>query len=198
MQHIIGITGYAQHGKDTAGQRLVERWGYRRYGFADQLREMALRADPYVAVPVASSHQQDAENVTFRRLAAVIATAGWEMAKTCPDVRRFLQVLGTDCVRDLLGEGAWVDALRLRIARDGWSGPIVVTDVRFPNEADWIEDVGGLIVRVIRPNFDSGVLSTHASEKSIGMIPVYAVLVNDGTIPDLWGQVDQLVEENWP
>ena len=48
---IVGITGYAQHGKDTAAQVLVTEFGFVRVGFADALKELALAVNPIVTPP---------------------------------------------------------------------------------------------------------------------------------------------------
>jgi len=45
---IIGITGRARHGKNTVGDVLVRDFGFKQYGFADALKEMALRLNPWV------------------------------------------------------------------------------------------------------------------------------------------------------
>ena len=36
---VIGLTGYAQSGKDTVASILVEKYGYRRIAFADKIRD---------------------------------------------------------------------------------------------------------------------------------------------------------------
>ena len=48
---LIGVTGLAQHGKDTIGNRLVKAHGFRRMGFANVLKELALRVNPIVHAP---------------------------------------------------------------------------------------------------------------------------------------------------
>ncbi|CAO0836096.1 Adenylate kinase OS=Streptomyces microflavus OX=1919 GN=Smic_81130 PE=4 SV=1 [Streptomyces microflavus] len=44
----VGIIGRARVGKDAAGQWLVDNRGYRRIGFADPLKEAALKLDPLI------------------------------------------------------------------------------------------------------------------------------------------------------
>lgn len=155
---IIGVTGLAQHGKDSTGQHLVTQYGYKRYAFADALKSMALALDPFVD-----------DGLGFYRLNHIVEEEGWEGAKQYPEVRRFLQVLGTEGVRDHIGEDAWVDALDRQWTADGM--PLaVVTDVRFPNEAAYIKEVGGVLLRVFRPGFDNGV-AQHASEAHVLNLP---------------------------
>jgi hypothetical protein len=80
-------------------------------------------------------------------------------------VRDFLQRLGTDAIRDGLHTNAWVNALMADYVptKEQWSdgplggyqdGPLpnwIITDTRFPNEAQAIKDAGGIVIRVDRP-----------------------------------------------
>jgi hypothetical protein len=91
-------------------------------------------------------------------------------------VREFLQKLGTDAIRDSLHTNAWVNALMADYTptQVQWSdGPIggykdgpmpnwIITDTRFPNEAQAIKDKGGLVIRVDRPGVKP--INDHPSE----------------------------------
>lgn len=174
---LVGITGYARHGKDTAAQVLVDEYDYLRIGFADALKHMAAVLNPIV---YRTSGLDDV------RLAGLVETVGWDEAKKEPEVRRFLQVLGTEAVRDHLGENAWVDALDKaaepvlydcteRVWRyagyeanpfDRFNG-VVIPDVRFPNEEKYIRENDGLLLMVKRPDYDNGVGTNHPSESYI-------------------------------
>ena len=39
---IIGLTGYAQAGKDSVANSLVQNYGYTRVAFADKIKELLL------------------------------------------------------------------------------------------------------------------------------------------------------------
>lgn len=151
---IIGITGYAQHGKDSlaSGLGMV---GYERIGFADELKAMALAINPYVFAAT--------------RLADIVQSKGWEEAKQFSEVRRFLQELGTQA-RNHIGPNVWVQALERKWLESGITN-LVIPDVRFPNEAAWVHKHGGYIVRVHRPDFDNGVGTDHPSESNIPKLP---------------------------
>ena len=91
-------------------------------------------------------------------------------------VREFLQKLGTDAIRDSLHTNAWVNALMADYTptQVQWSdGPIggykdgpmpnwIITDTRFPNEAQAIKDKGGIVIRVDRPGVKP--INDHPSE----------------------------------
>lgn len=93
-------------------------------------------------------------------------------AKECPihgigvSPRYLAQTLGTEWGRKLVRDDLWFRLADRRIAalRDRGYTP-VVTDVRFPNEADWICRQGGSVVRVERPNIEP--VAGHASEDGV-------------------------------
>jgi hypothetical protein len=157
---IIGITGQARNGKDTAGGLLVSEYGFTRVALADALRSMALAIDPIVSGGNIRLHHE-------------VNGTGWENAKKNPEVRRFLQVLGTEGVRNHIGQDSWIRAAKVTI--DQIDGPVVVCDVRFPNEADAIHGWGGELWRVVRINpdgsrYDNGIGTEHASESHVASL----------------------------
>lgn len=143
----VGLIGKKRSGKDTFGAALIEAHGFTRVAFADPLRQAALALDPFVGRPTLPGQVPPLNDV---RLSDVIETIGWEAAKdSVPEVRRILEAFGTDSIRTL-DEGFWV---RMAVEKiQATDGPVVVTDVRFPNEADKIRELGGIVVRIIRPS----------------------------------------------
>jgi len=84
-------------------------------------------------------------------------------------VRDFLQKLGTDALRTGLHTNVWVNALmadyKLIEYGDDEQGHYpnwIITDVRFPNEAQAIKDKGGIIIRVDRTGGKP--INNHLSE----------------------------------
>lgn len=180
---LIGLTGYAQHGKDTIANLLVEEYGFRRYAFADKLKQMALVLNPIVGTEFGM--RDDKPWLNEMRLKDLHHDHGWEAIKTMPEVRRFLQVLGTDAVRDHLGTNSWVDALFRQWVNDcneeKRNIDAVISDVRFPNEADACLADSVELWRVVRVNaddspFDNGIGIEHPSEKYVASLPVNRVL----------------------
>src|SRR5690625_803325 len=100
---IIGFTGKAHSGTDTAAEILIKS-GWVRKGFADKLRDMALVINPIIGC---SDMLGECEEY---RLQQIVEAVGWEQAKNGHrEIRRFLQVLGTDAVRNMVDENVWVD-----------------------------------------------------------------------------------------
>jgi hypothetical protein len=157
---IIGFSGYARSGKDTAGFILATQHRYELAAFADRLKMLALILSPEVG-------------------SAFINAGSWGEAKKEPFVREYLQMLGT-AVRSSLGEDAWVHALfsGLDLARD-----YAITDVRFLSEARAVREAGGLIVRINRPGVKA--VNDHISEHQMDDYDFDVIINNDGSVEDL-------------
>jgi hypothetical protein len=182
----IGVVGRKRAGKDEVAKVLVSEFGYQRVGLADAVKEHMLLLDPYVMTW---------QGVMWR-LSEVVRAFGWERAKDeFREVRRLLQRYGTDVVRKHFGENVWVDTMTRKVAELNERGiPVVIPDVRFPNEADAFRTSSRhQLIRVTRPGLaDLG--DTHESELHADTIPVDFEVINDGTIEDLTQQVLAVVD----
>ncbi|MGP3686216.1 hypothetical protein ACTVZO_16170 [Streptomyces sp. IBSNAI002] len=179
---LVGFAGAARSGKDTAADVLLSA-GWQRKAFADKVKEMLYALDPLMV------EKEYAEGVTSLRYE--VDGYGWETTKDVyPEVRRYLQQLGTEGGRAVLGENVWVDAL-LR-DYESW-GPTVITDVRFPNEADAIRSRGGLVLLVERAGQDHIAHAGHASENALAGYAFDGVIRNDGTVWDLYEGVREAI-----
>lgn len=185
---IIGL-GYTQQvGKDTVGQHLVTEHGFTRLAFADGVRDLALQIDPLIG---------------GARLSDIVGWRGWEDAKKSSEVRRLLINLGVGA-RQVLGPNVWVNAaeqrLRLMQTDPTFKGDIVVTDVRMPNEVDWIRGFADNALWYVRrpgsptPDGKSELLTPKSFNRTLN---------NNGTIAELRTKVDTLLAETteslaWP
>ena len=124
-------------------------------------------------------------------------------------VRDFLQKLGTDAIRDGLHTNAWVNALMADYTptQVQWSdGPLggykdgpmpnwIITDTRFPNEAQAIKDAGGLVIRVDRPGVKP--INDHPSEVGLDSWKFDYKIANVSDLKALTGTVEMiLLKEN--
>lgn len=192
LPSLIGVTGRAQHGKDTIGAILGEV-GYKRLSFADGVREVALAIDPLVAIDVL-----DDTHTESLRLSEVVGVHGWEVAKSWAEVRRLLQAIGTEGIRDIVDEDCWVKVLARKLDALPFDQKVVITDVRFPNEAQFLRQVGGEVWRVVRYNrvrgegsdhflepFDNGLGTDHPSEAHVDSMYADLEVANDADIDHL-------------
>jgi hypothetical protein len=169
--NIIGLTGYAQSGKDTFASILVEKYGYSRIAFADKIRDFLYGINPMVGCSP-TGYLQDLVNLV-----------GWDKAKQEPQVRRLLQDLGISA-RDLISEDIWVTAALSSVSKDQ---RVVITDVRFENEAAMIKSMGGQLWRVKRSGV--GPVNDHVSESEMDGYKVDQIFVNNGTLEDLENRI---------
>lgn len=172
MGRLIGLTGFAGSGKDTAALILAQEHGFARVAFADPLRDML-----YALNPIAHGGPMGT-----LRVASIVDSFGWDTAKReFPEVRRLLQRIGTEVGRATFGEDVWLDR-GMSKARAS-QAPVVFTDVRMGNEALAIRALSGQVWRVARPGVSA--LDDHVSELGLPAHLVDRTILNDGSLSDL-------------
>lgn len=195
---LIGIGGLLQHGKDTVADYLVEKHGWVKMGMSDPLNEALLTLNPWVKIDTHISHpilRMVQFSPGFYAYQEVYAVLGYVRAKEIPDVRAYLQRLGTEVGRNLLGENTWVNAAERQIEQHTADGSnVILTGVRFPNEVEMIRRQGGELWWVERPSLvNADASATHSSENSVTREDFDRVIFNDGTLIDLYETVDRKI-----
>lgn len=124
--------------------------------------------------------------------------------------RKFLQLLGTECGRKIIHPNIWCIATfndykpqHYRVVKDYSGMPLyqettmpkwIISDVRFPNEAEAIKDRNGILIRVER---NTGNTEMHDSEIALDNYKNWDYVIdNNGTIEELIEKVrDILIKE---
>jgi hypothetical protein len=166
---IIGLTGYAQSGKDEVAKILVEQYGYTRIAFADPIRNLLYKTNPMLKEGY--------------RVQGLVDAYGWDKVKVdYPEARDLLQQLGV-AARELFGDDFWIKQSLNDLKLFGGEN-YVFTDVRFPNEAVAIRKYDNAQVWRIRRN---GVLpvNQHSSETAMDGEKVEQIFMNSGSLEDL-------------
>jgi hypothetical protein len=125
-------------------------------------------------------------------------------------VRRGAQVLGTELVRNQLGgesgllpelgkKGLWIQHMERSIADARCKGRrVVITDVRFPDEAAAIIALGGKLVYITRPRAPgTSVCDPHVSENQVEHMAIqfhHMQVVNSGSADELGRKVMAAIE----
>lgn len=169
MRLLIGLTGRARVGKDTVARRLENEWGFEQYSFAGPLKAM-LRAG---------------FGLDGRHLEGDLKEVELPWLGKSP--RQLMQTLGTEWGREQVAEDVW---LRLADRAADRIELMVVSDVRFENEAAWVRSRGGLLVHIIRP--DAVQVSSHASEAGVKQLAVDYQIYNHQGLAELNAVVDNM------
>jgi len=156
---IVAITGHKFCGKSTAGKVLINDFGFVRFRFADKLKSMLYKLGLSIE-EVEGKHKEIPSEAL--------------MGKT---PRQAMQTLGTDWGRNMIGNDIWVSAAMSSIRKSPVK-VVVLDDCRFLNEAQAIKDVGGYVLRIVRPGFGGD--DNHQSETEMDGIIVDHTIVSVG------------------
>ena len=172
-KRLIGIMGQARVGKDTAATYLCDTYSMGTYAFADPIKDMltGLFGDLF--------REGDRE-----------LPISW-LGKS---PRQLMQTLGTQWGREQVHPDLWVlvaDQMWKKYQELGWGSGVVLSDVRFRNEAEWILAQGGLLISLSRDGADT--VADHVSEQQIPFDLAQHTIENNGTLFQLGGALDFVV-----
>lgn len=174
---LIGLAGPARVGKDTAAEILAEEYGLFRYAFAEPLKRML--------ETVFGDHFREGDR-----------------SGICPETgksyRYMLQTLGTELGREMWHPDVWVRATErmwkgvqageVYVSKKGQIGMpqafgMVLSDVRFDSEAEWIRNQGGTVIHLRRDGVEFS--SDHVSESGVKWEQGDALVSNNCDLPEL-------------
>lgn len=171
---LIGILGKKGVGKTTMSKHLVENYGFEIDSFAEPLKQ---------ALKIVFGFTEEQVNGAFKEVED-------EYWKVTP--RLIMQLFGTEIFQyeipkyvemktgnRLFGRDHWVRLMDKRRGLDIQHGRnIVIHDVRFAHEVNYIRQKGGIIARVVNPDLPKPT-DAHPSEMELDSMVVEEVL-NDG------------------
>ena len=170
---LIGLYSPApQSGKSTVARCLAAR-GYAIRPFASPLKEMI------ATFLYSCGHSYEyIHDVLYVNKETVIESFG-------VTGRHLMQTLGTEWGRQCVLPDVWLRHWALRVEGAPY---VVVDDVRFPNEAQLLIELGGEMWRVGRPGVER--ISGHASEGGLDAWPHFTqYIVNNGTLTELYDAI---------
>jgi hypothetical protein len=201
---LIGVSGYSNSGKDTVGA-VIQYLNCPRPGasieevcanysehewWLDEESDWEIRKFAGKLKDIASHLTgidiEDFEDQEFKK--TNLGVEWWTEAGPMT-VRDFLQKLGTDALRNGLHTNVWVNALMADYTEDSnW----IITDTRFPNEAEAIKSKGGIIIRVNRPGVSA--INAHPSETALDDWKFDYTIANVSDIFSLKQSVEQILK----
>jgi len=185
---VVGITGFKRSGKDTVGEYLCNGHNYTRLGFADSLKQACKCIFSFTDDQLYGDTEKERTDDYWGH-----------------SPREILQKVGTELFREKLseiccnvGNDIWIKSIERQMFALYTADPIknnkfVITDVRFPNECDFIKSMNGKMARVNRFNVNlDDVITLHASEKFILDMCVDFDINNYGTLDDLYKEIERI------
>lgn len=207
MPTLIGINGPMTSGKDTA-YSFIQEWAKERgvstcrRGFADLLKWSAYR----IFQPDATIDEGVAWANEFKWKGVIKAYNDYEESMDDANFeitgRQLLQHYGTECHRDVFDPEFWVNALLpVTMTYEStyrWHDNFdraqvcVITDLRFPNEAERVRELDGNVWVIKR---DSVQREAHISEAKLPANLVDMNIDNNGTLESFRESVRVLMDE---
>ena len=176
LPQIIGITGKKFSGKDTLGNYLIKKHNYKRFAFADALKEACRAIFNFDDEQLYGNKKEEIDEF-------------WNVTP-----RTIFQFVGTDLFRNQIstvvpniGSNIWTEVLKKKILNEIVIDPnvkIIITDVRFENEIALIKELNGSCVRLKRNDIEY--TDTHCSEQYIDNFKVDLDILNNGTKDELY------------
>jgi len=173
---IIAFSGKKEGGKTTAVDKLTERWGgplkVLHMSFAGELKRIVRKC----FVPSDWNLNFDSDE---------------DKSKVLPcgrTLREMLQLVGTDWFRTVYPD-VWVNTLIYEL-QQLTTNKIIISDVRFPNELQAIQKMGGHVIRLTRnPHNDQ-----HESETALDLIE--EATINELNSDVLNGMFDAIIDNS--
>lgn len=162
--NIIGLCGAAGSGKNTVGELICGLTDATQIAFADPIYDA-------VSAITGLSREQLADRTLKEEPLAWLGRSP----------RELLQTLGTEWGRDSVHKEIWVRRAMRRAEEAG--GLVVITDVRFDNEAEAIRQAGGEVWQIRRRG--AGIPGSHSSEAGVSERFIDLRIDNHGTIGGL-------------
>jgi len=193
---LLGITGSSGSGKTFVAQYIQDKLGLQEiYSIATPVKQIA----EIIGFPRDLLHNANKDEI-------------YDVLGISP--REFMQKFGTDIGRELIPKlipdlkikphkSIWIAILNNKIsAKLNNSSPwdmsklILIDDVRFKDEFDYVHDQNGMILKVVRDNnnrLDSS-SKAHKSEVEMKSLVPDFVIRNDGTKDELVSKIDAFMK----
>jgi len=202
---LIAAVGLIGSGKDTVADHLETHYGFRRESFASALK------DAVAAVMGWDRELLEGKTATARAWREQVDT-WWAERLNIPQLtpRWVLQQWGTEVFRRNFHDDIWIASLENKLRK--MYGNVVISDCRFPNEVAAARKQNGLVIRVVRGEepfwFPAAIEAcqgseeakqflkdnnVHESEWAWANTDFDVVLMNNGTLDELFAEVDVML-----
>ena len=205
---IVGISGFISSGKGTVATQLTEQYRFRKDSFAASLKDACAVMFDW---PRDLLEGETAQSREWREQ----VDEWWATKLGIPNLtpRLALQLIGTDALRNNFSDAMWFTTLENRIRKNPTQN-VVISDVRFPNEIKFIQDMGGIMIKVNRGPapvwYETAILANKGNSLAKGaMTTLYSAahfsewawvgakfdyeINNDSTLGNLSSQLEDII-----
>ena len=166
----IGITGKLHSGKDTIADMLINNNPnrYYKYSFAKPMKTIAHDIFSFTEKQLYDPIEKEKTDLF------------WDITP-----RKFLQLLGTDMFRNIFRDDVWIKLTEKQLLNNP-EKRCILADVRFNNEAEFVNQQQGILVNVVR-DFDDVPKESrvHVSENGVDNKYVNVTIKNNGSLEEL-------------
>lgn len=208
---VYTLSGQKRAGKNEGANRLISFHGFAQIAFADYLKELAFSILSKMECEVSTKHFEDGklkESFIFDIYGKQMLFNNRGKKEIPMTYRQFLQILGTECLRDLIHDEIWILPVK-KFIRDIYTSNrfngVVITDARFPNEIESLQTFMKqnyppdryefMSINILRPDLPK--TDRHASETSLDKFQFDIGINNNGTIQELYEKMDKVVTGSW-
>jgi hypothetical protein len=176
---IIGLTGNKYHGKDTVADIIIKEKNYERLSFASPIKQTL---NTILCLPNEYTCDPKLKETPLPM---------WDNKTP----RQLMQELG-DNFKKLYGNDIFIKNMNLRLI--GRDKPVIITDVRFDDEAKIIQERGGYIIKVDSTERLGENKDSHNSEKGISADLIDYVIYNNLGKKELFSEVMKCYHRFFP
>lgn len=178
---LIGIHGKPRSGKDTVADYLVSEYRLSKFG-------------PSFPVKATAAAMFDVDiNCFYDQSIKETIDPFWGIS-----YREMAQKVGKESSRDVFGDDIWMRHVEKRLKDDTTNDRgIVLADIRYANEAEWVKAHGGTVLFVYRSSENRGYVAnaSHPAEQGLPETVADYIINNNSTLGMLYDKVDGLMRE---
>jgi len=176
---LIGLVGSKYSGKSTVASHLVTHYNFVELAFATPLKSVCMEVFGFTRNQVygSMSHKETVDpywGISPRQALQDVGTLFRDLYKVKPQYQQ-----------------VWIRSLERSLCKLDSTWNVVISDVRYQDEANMIKKRGGVLIGIYRSNL----LNTDQHESENQDIKVNIVIRNDGTIEDLKHKVDEVISK---
>jgi hypothetical protein len=181
---IIAISGKAGSGKSTVGE-IFEKRGFRIDSFATSVKDICSLLFNFSRDKIEGIREED------RIWRETPDKSISELLGKNFSPRDAMILIGTEIGRNIIHQDIWIKTLFDRYEKNKTN--LLISDLRFPNEYEEIKKRNGIIIRINSNRLTNSIKSSHISECALDNHKFDYIINNDGSLDELYEQVNNVI-----